>query len=126
MSSLSHIIDRAIRQGDLSLPRRQSPVDVLFGLWSLTYGGMMIELSSPSLAELGIRDSRETIRRNCNAMLDGLDWRPRYDAEAYRRLVRRVRRKLVAKAGQIVASEADDSHSLDSGANPSFSSAEPN
>lgn len=85
----------AIRCGDLKLPRGTKVEEVCFGLWSLTYGGMMIDDSSPGLAEIGIRDTFAAIRRNSHAMMDGYHWMPLYNAATYRRLVKRVRKTLV-------------------------------
>lgn len=84
----------AIQSGDLKLPRGTRVEDVCFGLWSLTYGGMMIDDSSPDLSQIGIRDTFAAIRRNCHAMMDGYGWQPMYDPASYRRLIKRVRRAL--------------------------------
>jgi AcrR family transcriptional regulator len=84
----------AIQSGDLKLSRGTRVEDVCFGLWSLTYGGMMIDDSSPDLSQVGVRDTFAVIRRNCNALMDGYGWQPLYDAASYRRLVTRVRKVL--------------------------------
>ena len=84
----------AIQSGDLKLPRGTHVEDICFGLWSLTYGGMLIDDSSPDLSKIGIRDTFAAIRRNCHAMMDGYGWQPLYDAASYRRLIARVRRAL--------------------------------
>ncbi|TWU58070.1 hypothetical protein [Rubripirellula reticaptiva] len=67
----------------------------MFGLWSLTYGGMMIDSTSPGLGKVGVRDILAAIRRNCNAMMDGDGWTPLYHAASYRKLVTRVRATLL-------------------------------
>ncbi len=95
-------IQAAIETGDLVLPRGGSVEDIVFGLWSLVYGGLVLEATSPSLASSGIMQARVAIRRNCNAMLDGLGWQPLYDASKYSRYVRRIRPKIASKADEIV------------------------
>ncbi len=104
MHTVAGVVRDAIAAGDLvlSTPGRGSATrghrveDVVFGLWSLTHGGLVLESTSPSLADLGIVDSRAAIRRNCNAMLDGLGWKPAYDPKAYADWIDRVRGRLVA------------------------------
>lgn len=76
-----------IRDGELPLPSgltvEQMVERVCFGLWSMAYGGLVIEASSPSLERVGIRDVRSTIHHNCNALLDSFDWQPAYEPIAY-------------------------------------------
>jgi AcrR family transcriptional regulator len=82
-----HIVAGAVRDavacGDLDLPTGQAVEDIVYGLWSLVYGGLMIEVTSPSLADVGILQPRLAIRRNGNALLDGLSWKPLYNKEQY-------------------------------------------
>lgn len=95
MALVAKIGHDAVHAGDLSLGRRERVEDMVFGLWSLTYGGMLIDASSPGLQKIGISDTFTAIHRNCNAMMDGYDWQPLYDPPAHRKLVARVRRTLV-------------------------------
>ncbi|MEL6107240.1 MAG: TetR/AcrR family transcriptional regulator [Planctomycetota bacterium] len=80
-------VDSGIRGGDLPLPAglivEQMVERVCFGLWSMAYGGLVIEASSPSLERVGIRDVRSTIHHNCNALLDSFAWKPLYEPLAY-------------------------------------------
>ena len=103
----------ALACGDLQLPRGGRVEDIVFGLWSLVYGGLVLEATSPSLAEAGIMQARVAIRRNCNAMLDGLGWQPLYDASKYAKFVRRVQTKLEARAKEILADATSDSDDID-------------
>lgn len=95
MGLVSAIGHDAVAAGDLPLPRGHQVEDLVFGLWSLTYGGMVIDESSPGLKDIGIRDTFAAIRRNCNAMMDGFQWKPLFDPDAYGKVVKRVRRALV-------------------------------
>ncbi|MEM9644130.1 MAG: TetR/AcrR family transcriptional regulator [Planctomycetota bacterium] len=98
---VSEIINEAISAGDFKLPRSRSVADVVLGLWSLVYGGQVLEATSPSLAAIGITDHRQAIRRNCNAMLDGWGWKPLYEPSRYNGLVKRVLPALVTKADEL-------------------------
>src|SRR5262249_42640127 len=70
------IVRDAIAVGDLELPTGFTPEQLVFGLWSLTFGGYSIAASSPSLANLGIHEPMSAIQVNANMMLDGFGWRP--------------------------------------------------
>lgn len=94
MGLVSEIGRQSVACGDLVLPAGTGVEDIVFGLWSLTYGGMIINDSSPGLDQIGIRDSFAAIRRNCHALMDGYAWQPLYDAQADRKLVRSVRATL--------------------------------
>lgn len=108
MAVVGQAVVGAVERGDLKVPRGQDAPDVLFGLWSLVYGGLLIEATSPSLTNIGISDSRSAIRRNCNALLDGLHWQPPYEASAYNRWVKQIHPKLVDQSQQILlATEVD-------------------
>ncbi|MEM9754154.1 MAG: TetR/AcrR family transcriptional regulator, partial [Planctomycetota bacterium] len=80
-------VEAGIRDGDLPLPSgltvEQMVERVCFGLWSMSYGGMVIHASSPSLDRVGIRDVRSTIHHNCNALIDSFAWKPLYEPIAY-------------------------------------------
>ncbi len=99
MTLLSEIGRRAVETGELTLPAHTGVEELVFGLWSLTYGGMVIDLSSPGLEQIGIRDCLSAIRKNCHALMDGFGWQPKYEAERDRRFVRRVRNRLRRDVG---------------------------
>lgn len=94
MQTVAAVVGDALDCGDLQQQESHAVEDIVFGLWSLVYGGLMLEMTSPSLADLGIESARRAIRRNCNALLDGLDWKPLYTPKAYERWVKKVRTDL--------------------------------
>ena len=65
MHTVAGVVRDAVAGGDLELARGHGVEDIVFGLWSLVFGGMLLELTSPSLADVGIGDPRQAIRRNC-------------------------------------------------------------
>lgn len=91
MTMVAAVGYQALEKGDLVLNAPTRVEDMMFGLWSLTYGGMIIDDSSPGLDHVGIRNSFTAIRRNCHALMDGYAWRPLYDIERDRKLVRNTR-----------------------------------
>jgi AcrR family transcriptional regulator len=96
MHVVAGVVRDAVACGDLQLQSAQTVEDIVFGLWSLVYGGLMIEVTSPSLADVGILHPRQAIRRNCNAMLDGIGWLPLYKREQYERLTQSIQKHLQA------------------------------
>lgn len=97
MDTVAGVIRDAVANGDLELADPHGIEEICFGLWSLVYGGLLLEATSPSLADVGIGDPRAAIRRNCNRLLDGLGWRPLYDPTSYASWVDQVREHLTER-----------------------------
>jgi len=102
---IGKVIIDAIQCGDLYPGRGRSHAELsqqlVFGLWSLVYGGLILEATSPSLKSAGITNPRIAIRRNCNALLDNLNWQPLYDARAYGRFVHQISPRLIEHVEEI-------------------------
>lgn len=116
IAMVSRVIEDAIATGDLSVTEKGKSDSVsherelverlVFGLWSLVYGGLVLEatgrlVGEPSADESGsselvcIHQPREAIRRNCNALLDNVNWQPLYNAKSYSAFVRRIDSKII-------------------------------
>jgi len=76
MSIVAGIIRDAISRSDLQLRPEQSPEDLAFGMWSLSFGAYSIMTSTLPLVELGISDPYRAVRTNIHLMLDGVGWKP--------------------------------------------------
>jgi AcrR family transcriptional regulator len=76
ISIVGGVVRDAIAQGDLELPPSVSPEDVVFGMWSLSYGAFSIIATSDQLVQLGISDPYVAYRMNITRMTDGYGWRP--------------------------------------------------
>ncbi|MFK7819133.1 MAG: TetR/AcrR family transcriptional regulator [Planctomycetaceae bacterium] len=76
MGVIAGIVRDAVASGDLSLPENTTPEDVVFSLWSMSFGAHSIIAQSGSLTELGIEDPFETLRHGTNHALDGFGWKP--------------------------------------------------
>ena len=88
------IVRDAIARDELELPENSSPEDLVFGLWSMTYGAYSIIATSPSLIELGIHDPFEAVRENQTRLLDGYDWKPLSGEHDYQVVYERIREEL--------------------------------
>ena len=76
ISIVSSIVVDATYSADLRLDNSLNPVELVFGLWSLSYGGQLIRSYNIPLQELGVRDPCMALMRTSSAMLDGLGWTP--------------------------------------------------
>lgn len=80
---VSGIVYDGIASSDLEMPKGTTPEDLVFALWSMTYGGFSIIATSESLREVGIQTPFEAIRNNINRLLDGYHWKPLSDSHDY-------------------------------------------
>ena len=90
------IVRDGIAQGDLELPAEVSPEDLVFGLWSLSYGAHSIIATSESLADMGISEPFATVRNNINTMLDGYGWKPLQQDYDYDSVLQRIETEVFA------------------------------
>ncbi len=94
MGIVSGIIREGVAAGDLRLPEELRPEEMVFGLWSMTFGGYSIIAANDNLVQLGIRHPFSAVRRNTIMILDGYCWQPlssQFDANAvYERIEREV------------------------------------
>lgn len=74
MGIVAGIIRDGLASGDLTLPDEVTPEDMVFGLWSQTFGAYAIIATSDSLEHIGIDDPFTSVRYNINRMLDGYGW----------------------------------------------------
>lgn len=69
------IVEDAMQAGDL--PRTSGNAgDIVFGLWSLTYGAELLRSYNLPLQEFGVTDSGHALVNTLSRLLNGLDWQP--------------------------------------------------
>ena len=76
MSIVAGLVRDGIAQGDLTLTEGISPEDLVFGLWSQSFGAYSIIATTDAMQRHGIKDAYRTVLVNLNMMLDGYGWRP--------------------------------------------------
>ncbi len=76
MGIVAGIVRDAVASEDLKLHDKMVPEDVVFGLWSMSFGAHSIIAQSGSLTELGIEDPFLSFRHSINHALDGFGWKP--------------------------------------------------
>lgn len=77
------IVRDGLASGDLPLPSSVAAEDVVFGLWSLTFGAYSLIATTPSLEELGVNAPFQVVRRQTETLLDGYPWHPMSSAFDY-------------------------------------------
>ena len=100
MGIVAGIVRDAIAVGDLTIPPPMTAEELVFGLWSLNYGSYVLMNSSPSLAEVGIREPVRTIRYHGWTLLNGYNWLPLMSFEETETLLESFRERLSAHESQ--------------------------
>lgn len=117
LMQVGNVIESAIHSGDLPVDgmkskptpaaSRQLIERIVFGLWSIVYGGLVLEATGRLVGAstnvtlkptartgepppIRINQPRTAMRRNCNALMDSVDWQPLYERKTYARFVRKI------------------------------------
>ncbi|MGI9517061.1 MAG: TetR/AcrR family transcriptional regulator [Pirellulaceae bacterium] len=96
---VSGIVRDAVASGDLTLQEHVLPDQVVFGLWSATYGGYSIMSCDETLRQMGIADGFQMVRDINNRLLDGFSWRPLSTEFDYNRIYEQAALEIFADAG---------------------------
>lgn len=73
---IRHQINRAVEIGDLTIAENQTPDDICFGLWSLSFGVSVLSQASDLTRNLTLGDNRHQLFTQLSCLLDGYQWRP--------------------------------------------------
>jgi len=84
------IVQDAVACGDLVLPAKITPEEVIYTLFMLVAGVLGSVGVAVSIAEVGINDVVRVMRRSGSVVLDGYGWRPLSAEWDYRKTMRRI------------------------------------
>ncbi len=90
LTLVSGIAHEAILAGDLNLPEKLTPEELIFGLWSMTFGAYSMLATNNNLPALGIRNGYIAVRSHLRHMLDGYLWKPLDSEHDYDQVVKKV------------------------------------
>jgi AcrR family transcriptional regulator len=76
MGIVGGIVREGIAQDEVTLPEGMTAEDLVFGLWSLSFGAYSIIVTTESLAGHGVHDPYLAVRQNITMLLDGFPWKP--------------------------------------------------
>jgi AcrR family transcriptional regulator len=96
MFLIGGIIQEAIAAGDLHLVNVK-PFELLFSMWATAFGSSMLQASDIPLAQKGITDADQVMRRHCRFVLDGYGWQPLSRDWDYDATQRRINAELFAE-----------------------------
>ena len=71
-----NIVHQAIEDGDLPEAMRVHSSSIVFSLWAMHYGGILIDKSDIPLRQLGYGPVVDMLWYSSNHLLDGYHWRP--------------------------------------------------
>ncbi len=94
ISLVGGIVRDAVACGDLELAEPVQPDQVVFGLWSATYGGYSILDCGETIRQMGITDGFRMVREVNNRLLDGFGWKPLSTRFDYNAIFDQVRREI--------------------------------
>lgn len=103
MEMVAGIVREGIAAGHLTLDDQALPEDLVFGLWSQTFGAYSIIATSDSLPELGIADPYSAVRTAIRMVLDGYQWQPLSSQYDYAALYERIQSEVFPDECRAVA-----------------------
>lgn len=90
LTLVSGIVHEAVGAKDLTLPAGLVPEELVFGLWSMTFGAYSMLATNNNLPALGIVNGYEAVRAHLRHMLDGYGWRPLDSEHDYDEVVQQI------------------------------------
>jgi len=97
VGTVSAIVEKAIKNGDMPKHKHLQAAEIVFGVWSLNSGGQMLQLSDLPLDEFGISDPDMTLLRTLNMVLDGLQWQPLYNDTQFKKILKKFNSDIFAE-----------------------------
>ncbi len=94
---VNKIVLDAINDGELKKHKHIQAPEIVFGFWSLSSGGQMLQVCELPLEEFGISDANMALVRSLVLMLDGLDWQPLHNESHFKKLLKRFNTELFAE-----------------------------
>lgn len=96
VGSVASIVGDAIASGDLPEMKHMTATELVFGCWSLSTGGQMLQASDLNLENLGVRNPSLTLVRTMLLVLDGLNWKPLHDEKHFQTLLKHLNENVFA------------------------------
>ncbi len=105
------IVESAIHDGQLVQPEQQSVPNIVFGLWSMCFGGQILTTTHHvDLQMLGINNPQLALMRMGSVTMDGLNWMPLHNQTSFIELQTKYQEYFNSEAGQLAANRTATSH----------------
>ena len=76
VSIVGGVVRDGVAAGDIKLPPGVTADQLVFGLWSMSFGGYSVMSCADNLEMMGIEDGFQMVRDSNNRLLDGYGWKP--------------------------------------------------
>lgn len=94
MAIVAGVVRDAVASGDLDLPVRLSPEELVFGFWSLMFGSQVLMATSPAISEIGVASPVRTIHYHAWNLMNAYQWKPFYTFDETQLQFDEVRQRL--------------------------------
>lgn len=94
MNSLRAIIKQAIEAGELTMPNAMSVDDMCYGLWSASFGLLVLDHTRDMVAGLSLSPKEQVLFSQLSCLLDGYQWHPLSNEHDYMATYKDAREKL--------------------------------
>jgi len=95
IGTVSSVVQDAIDAGELP-SSSMNPIEIVFSLWSLSYGGQLLQTYDIPLEAMGLSNPGRALARMASACLDGLGWQPLSSEKSDREMHKRFQTELFA------------------------------
>lgn len=106
-ATIAGIVFAARQRGELPDDPRLAPMELVYGLWSLSFGGLTLQTFDIDFAEMGVADPDRALEVLASCALDGVGWRPLSSEHDYATSAARIARELFADEFAALASDDD-------------------
>lgn len=101
LDQVAIVVTEGVALGDLTLPSKMTPQDLVYGFWATHYGNLMLETYTFSYHHMGISDPANNRKQMLRALLDGLPWRPVSTEHDYAVTAKRIYSEIFPEANEL-------------------------
>lgn len=97
MGVVSGVVRDGLAQGDFASIPEIRPEEMVFGIWTGSFGAFVLMSSDTPLTALGIQDPMKALKFSMHALLDGFGWKPFSSEWDYLATSERVKKEIFSK-----------------------------
>jgi len=87
---VSSVVKAAMDAGELPKHKKLTPPEIVFGLWSMSMGGQLLQASDLPLQDFGVENPGLTLLRTVSATLDGYGWQPQHSESHFQKQLKKL------------------------------------
>ena len=106
-AAIAGIVFAARQRGELPQDTRLAPMELVYALWSLSFGGLTLQTFDIDFTEMGVSNPNRALQLFAGCALDAIGWRPLSGEFDYAASAERIARELFAEEfAQLAARDA--------------------